>query len=199
MGGGAQQAHMGLDTLLNSLLLLSLFFSYRRKYLTLGYIIQANFITDSGILFGIAQTRSNPWRSGGCPCLFMFATSCYIHCVITTSSSALPLLLEYISRVSHSFFSSVFRHYQMDKFCARKIGAFWLTKLSWKLFGHAVHIATAMGINQSVRNAWIESQEHFERVRIFTYCIFVTAIFRSCMGAHRSFMIIGPCASRSCI
>ena len=108
MGGGAQQAHMGLDTLLNSLLLLSLFFSYRRKYLTLGYIIQANFITDSGILFGIAQTRSNPWRSGGCPCLFMFATSCDIHCVITTSSSALPLAFGiYLESFSLAFFIRV--------------------------------------------------------------------------------------------
>jgi len=38
----------------------------------------------------------------------------------------------------------------MDDFRALLIGTFWSTELSWKVFGHAIHIATAMGINQSI-------------------------------------------------
>ena len=44
--------------LLKSLLFLSSFFSCHREYLTLGLIIQANSIADSGILFDVALTHS---------------------------------------------------------------------------------------------------------------------------------------------
>jgi len=94
---------MALDALLNSLLFLSLFFPCRREYLTLGLIIQANSIADSGILFDVVLTHSALEAACADSCLLPAA----IFTVIITSSStprSPPLLFESISRVSHPRF-----------------------------------------------------------------------------------------------
>lgn len=64
------------------------------------------------------------------------------------------------------------RYHQMDDVRALCIGAFWLTELSWKLSGHAVRIATEMGIHQSFRKALAGSPEHFERARLW-YLLYI--------------------------
>lgn len=64
------------------------------------------------------------------------------------------------------------RRHQLDDVRALCIGAFWLADLSWKLSGHAVRIATELGIHQSFRKALAGSPEHFERTRLW-YLLYV--------------------------
>lgn len=64
------------------------------------------------------------------------------------------------------------RRHRLDDVRALCIGAFWLADLSWKLSGHAVRIATELGIHQSFRKALAGSPEHFERVRLW-YLLYV--------------------------
>lgn len=69
--------------------------------------------------------------------------------------------------------SSMFdRRHELDDVRALCIGAFWLHDLSWKLSGHAVRIATELGIHQSFRKAVAGSPEHFERARLW-YLLYV--------------------------
>ncbi|RPB08114.1 hypothetical protein P167DRAFT_512649, partial [Morchella conica CCBAS932] len=76
---------------------------------------------------------------------------------------------EFLNLVSSSMFD---RRHELDDVRALCIGAFWLHDLSWKLSGHAVRIATELGIHQSFRKALAGSQEHFERARLW-YLLYV--------------------------
>lgn len=53
---------------------------------------------------------------------------------------------EYVSLVSSM---SLTRTHTLDDIRALCVGAFWLSDLSWKLSGHAVRIATELGLHQS--------------------------------------------------
>ena len=91
---------MALDTLLNSLLFLSLFFPCRQEYLTLGLIIQANSIADSGILFDVVLTHSA--LEAAC------AYSCLLPATISTVSSLhLPQHHHFSSNLSGEFLTLV--------------------------------------------------------------------------------------------
>ncbi|RPA96052.1 hypothetical protein L873DRAFT_1695690 [Choiromyces venosus 120613-1] len=121
-------------------------------------------------LFDIALTHSTLEAARASSCLLTAA-------IFTVSSLHLPqhhhlfpkLCREFLRLVSSSMFD---RYHQMDDVRALCIGAFWLTELSWKLSGHAVRIATEMGIHQSFRKALGGSPEHFERARLW-YLLYV--------------------------
>ncbi|PUU76314.1 hypothetical protein B9Z19DRAFT_990871 [Tuber borchii] len=121
-------------------------------------------------LFDVALTHNTLEAARASSCLLTAA-------IFTVSSLHLPqhhhlfpkLCREFLRLVSSSMFD---RYHQMDDVRALCIGAFWLTELSWKLSGHAVRIATEMGIHQSFRKALAGSPEHFERARLW-YLLYI--------------------------
>lgn len=121
-------------------------------------------------LFDIALTQDTLEAARASSCLLTAA-------IFTVSSLHLPghhhlfpkCLREFLRLVSSSMFD---RYHQLDDVRALCIGAFWLADLSWKLSGHAVRIATELGIHQSFRKALAGSPEHFERARLW-YLLYV--------------------------
>lgn len=121
-------------------------------------------------LYGIALTHDNLESVRSSSCLLSAA-------IFTVASLHLPqhhhlfpkCCREFLNLVSSSMFD---RRHQLDDVRALCIGAFWLADLSWKLSGHAVRIATELGIHQSFRKALAGSPEHFERARLW-YLLYV--------------------------
>ncbi|KAI5848776.1 hypothetical protein DFP73DRAFT_572231 [Morchella snyderi] len=121
-------------------------------------------------LYGIALTHDTLESVRASSCLLSAA-------IFTVASLYLPqhhhlyktCYQEFLNLVSSSMFD---RRHGLDDVRALCIGAFWLHDLSWKLSGHAVRIATELGIHQSFRKALSGSQEHFERARLW-YLLYV--------------------------
>ncbi|KAF9878437.1 C6 transcription factor [Colletotrichum karsti] len=76
---------------------------------------------------------------------------------------------EFLSLVSSSMFS---RYHSVDDVRGLCISAFWLSEHSWKLTGHAIRIATELGIHQSFPYALEGDREHFLRARLW-YMLYV--------------------------
>lgn len=64
------------------------------------------------------------------------------------------------------------RYHSIDDVRALCIAAFWLSEVSWKLSGHAIRIATELGIHQSFHKALGGDREHFLRARLW-YMLYV--------------------------
>ncbi|KAJ0268902.1 hypothetical protein COL940_012943 [Colletotrichum noveboracense] len=89
---------------------------------------------------------------------------------IPTSSDIFDVCYnEFLSLVSSSMFS---RYHSVDDVRGLCISAFWLSEHSWKLTGHAIRIATELGIHQSFVHALEGDKEHFLRARLW-YMLYV--------------------------
>ncbi|KAF4829923.1 Transcriptional activator of proteases prtT [Colletotrichum siamense] len=89
---------------------------------------------------------------------------------IPTSSDIFDICYnEFLSLVSSSMFS---RYHSVDDVRGLCISAFWLSEHSWKLTGHAIRIATELGIHQSFIQALEGDKEHFLRARLW-YMLYV--------------------------
>jgi hypothetical protein len=64
------------------------------------------------------------------------------------------------------------RYHNLDEIRGLTIGAFWLSDLSWMLSGHAVRIATEMGLHQSLQKMLRGKSDQFERAQLW-YLIYV--------------------------
>ncbi|KKK24964.1 hypothetical protein ARAM_003299 [Aspergillus rambellii] len=76
---------------------------------------------------------------------------------------------EYVSLVSSM---SLTRAHTLDDVRALCIGAFWLSELSWKLSGHAVRIATELGLHQSYQKMIRGHGDQYERAQLW-YLLYV--------------------------
>lgn len=76
---------------------------------------------------------------------------------------------EYVSLVSSM---SLSRTHTLDDIRALCVGAFWLSELSWKLSGHAVRIATELGLHQSYQKLIRGHTDQYERAQLW-YLLYV--------------------------
>lgn len=76
---------------------------------------------------------------------------------------------EYVSLVCNM---SLTRSHTLDDVRALCIGAFWLSDLSWKLSGHAVRIATEMGLHLSLQKLVRGQADQYERAQLW-YLLYV--------------------------
>ena len=76
---------------------------------------------------------------------------------------------EYVSLVSSM---SLSRAHTLDDIRALCMGAFWLSELSWKLSGHAVRIATELGLHQSYQKLIRGHTDQYERAQLW-YLLYV--------------------------
>ncbi|KAI9928907.1 hypothetical protein MW887_001300 [Aspergillus wentii] len=76
---------------------------------------------------------------------------------------------EYVSLVSSM---SLTRAHTLDDIRGLCVGAFWLSELSWKLSGHAVRIATELGLHQSYQKLIRGKNDQYERAQLW-YLLYV--------------------------
>ncbi|KAJ5888156.1 hypothetical protein N7495_008197 [Penicillium taxi] len=76
---------------------------------------------------------------------------------------------EYVSLVSTM---ALTRAHTLDDIRGLCVGAFWLSELSWKLSGHAVRIATEMGLHQSYQRLTRGRSDQYERAQLW-YLLYV--------------------------
>ncbi|OJJ44294.1 hypothetical protein ASPZODRAFT_135101 [Penicilliopsis zonata CBS 506.65] len=76
---------------------------------------------------------------------------------------------EYVSLVSSM---SLTRVHTLDDVRGLCVGAFWLSELSWKLSGHAVRIATELGLHQSYQRMMRGHNDQYERAQLW-YLLYV--------------------------
>ncbi|KAJ5235063.1 uncharacterized protein N7469_004231 [Penicillium citrinum] len=76
---------------------------------------------------------------------------------------------EYVSLVSSM---ALTRAHTLDDIRGLCVGAFWLSELSWKLSGHAVRIATEMGLHQSYQRLTRGHSDQYERAQLW-YLLYV--------------------------
>lgn len=76
---------------------------------------------------------------------------------------------EYVSLVSSM---ALTRAHTLDDIRGLCVGAFWLSELSWKLSGHAVRIATEMGLHQSYQRLIRGHTDQYERAQLW-YLLYV--------------------------
>ena len=76
---------------------------------------------------------------------------------------------EYVSLVSSM---SLTRAHTLDDVRGLCVGAFWLSELSWKLSGHAVRIATELGLHQSYQKMIRGHDDQYERAQLW-YLLYV--------------------------
>ncbi|KAA8646394.1 hypothetical protein EYZ11_005231 [Aspergillus tanneri] len=76
---------------------------------------------------------------------------------------------EYVSLVSSM---SLTRAHTLDDIRGLCVGAFWLSELSWKLSGHAVRIATELGLHQSHQKMMRGHSDQYERAQLW-YLLYV--------------------------
>ncbi|CAG7965739.1 unnamed protein product [Penicillium nalgiovense] len=76
---------------------------------------------------------------------------------------------EYVSLVSNM---ALTRAHTLDDIRGLCVGAFWLSELSWKLSGHAVRIATEMGLHQSYQRLTRGHVDQYERAQLW-YLLYV--------------------------
>ncbi|KGO44187.1 Transcription factor, fungi [Penicillium expansum] len=76
---------------------------------------------------------------------------------------------EYVSLVSNM---ALTRAHTLDDIRGLCVGAFWLSELSWKLSGHAVRIATEMGLHQSYQRLTRGHTDQYERAQLW-YLLYV--------------------------
>ena len=71
---------------------------------------------------------------------------------------------EYVSLVSRSVLK---RSYSLDDIRALCVGAFWLPDLSWQLSGHAVRLATGIGLHHSLQKMAKGDPSYHERAQLW--------------------------------
>ncbi|KAJ5239991.1 hypothetical protein N7468_004610 [Penicillium chermesinum] len=76
---------------------------------------------------------------------------------------------EYVSLVSSM---ALTRAHTLDDIRGLCVGAFWLSELSWKLSGHAVRIATEMGLHQSYQRLTRGHTDQYKRAQLW-YLLYV--------------------------
>ena len=64
------------------------------------------------------------------------------------------------------------RYHSLDEIRGLAIGAFWLSDLSWLLSGHAVRVATEIGLHQGLRKMLRGDINQFERAQLW-YLLYV--------------------------
>ncbi|KAJ5723447.1 hypothetical protein N7488_001482 [Penicillium malachiteum] len=76
---------------------------------------------------------------------------------------------EYVSLVSNM---ALTRAHTLDDVRGLCVGAFWLSELSWKLSGHAVRVATELGLHQSYQRLTRGHTDQYERAQLW-YLLYV--------------------------
>ena len=97
--------------------------------------------------------------------------------VLTVAALHIPNRTETFTHCYHEFVKivsnmSMSRAHTLDDIRSLCIGAFWLPELSWKLSGHAVRIATEMGLHQSYQRLMRGHSEQYERAQLW-YLLYV--------------------------
>ena len=76
---------------------------------------------------------------------------------------------EFLALISSSMFS---RYHSIDDVRALCIAAFWLSDVSWKLSGHAIRVATELGVHNAFFKAMEGDREAFLKARLW-YMLYV--------------------------
>lgn len=97
--------------------------------------------------------------------------------VLTVAALHIPNRTETLNRCYNEYVSlvssmSLTRCHTLDDIRGLCIGAFWLSELSWKLSGHAVRIATEMGLHQSYQKLIRGHGDQYERAQLW-YLLYV--------------------------
>ncbi|RAK76928.1 putative C6 transcription factor [Aspergillus fijiensis CBS 313.89] len=105
------------------------------------------------------------------------ASSLLCTAVLTVAALHIPNRTETLNRCYNEYVSlvssmSLTRSHTLDDIRALCIGAFWLSELSWKLSGHAVRIATELGLHQSYHKMMRGHDDQYERAQLW-YLMYV--------------------------
>ena len=97
--------------------------------------------------------------------------------VLTVAALHIPNRTETLNRCYHEYVSlvssmSLTRAHTLDDVRGLCVGAFWLSELSWKLSGHAVRIATELGLHQSYQKMIRGHSDQYERAQLW-YLLYV--------------------------
>ncbi|KAL5340109.1 hypothetical protein BJX70DRAFT_362207 [Aspergillus crustosus] len=97
--------------------------------------------------------------------------------VLTVAALHIPNRTETLNRCYNEYVSlvssmSLTRAHTLDDVRALCVGAFWLSELSWKLSGHAVRIATELGLHQSYQKMMRGHNDQYERAQLW-YLLYV--------------------------
>ncbi|EAW09847.1 putative C6 transcription factor [Aspergillus clavatus NRRL 1] len=97
--------------------------------------------------------------------------------VLTVAALHIPNRTETLNRCYNEYVSlvssmSLTRSHTLDDIRGLCVGAFWLSELSWKLSGHAVRIATELGLHQSYQRMIRGHNEQYERAQLW-YLLYV--------------------------
>lgn len=97
--------------------------------------------------------------------------------VLTVAALHIPNRTETLNRCYNEYVSLVSRMaltraHTLDDIRGLCVGAFWLSELSWKLSGHAVRIATEMGLHQSYQRLTRGNTDQYERAQLW-YLLYV--------------------------
>ncbi|KAJ5174636.1 Transcriptional activator of proteases prtT, partial [Penicillium canariense] len=97
--------------------------------------------------------------------------------VLTVAALHIPNRTDTLNRCYHEYVSLVSsmaltRAHTLDDIRGLCVGAFWLSELSWKLSGHAVRIATELGLHQSYQRLTRGHADQYERAQLW-YLLYV--------------------------
>lgn len=97
--------------------------------------------------------------------------------VLTVAALHIPNRTDTLNRCYHEYVSLVSsmaltRAHTLDDIRGLCVGAFWLSELSWKLSGHAVRVATELGLHQSYQRLTRGHTEQYERAQLW-YLLYV--------------------------
>ncbi|KAF7590115.1 hypothetical protein BBP40_003228 [Aspergillus hancockii] len=97
--------------------------------------------------------------------------------VLTVAALHIPNRTETLNRCYHEYVTlvssmSLTRAHTLDDVRGLCVGAFWLSELSWKLSGHAVRIATELGLHQSYQKMIRGHSDQYERAQLW-YLLYV--------------------------
>jgi len=105
------------------------------------------------------------------------ASSLLCAAVLTVAALHIPNRTDTLNRCYNEYVSLVSsmaltRAHTLDDIRGLCVGAFWLSELSWKLSGHAVRIATEMGLHQSYQRLTRGNNDQYERAQLW-YLLYV--------------------------
>ncbi|OKP13876.1 Transcriptional activator of proteases prtT [Penicillium subrubescens] len=97
--------------------------------------------------------------------------------VLTVAALHIPNRTDTLNRCYHEYVSLVSsmaltRAHTLDDIRGLCVGAFWLSELSWKLSGHAVRVATELGLHQSYQRLTRGHTDQYERAQLW-YLLYV--------------------------
>ncbi|KAJ5492940.1 Transcriptional activator of proteases prtT [Penicillium diatomitis] len=105
------------------------------------------------------------------------ASTLLLAAVLTVAALHIPNRTETLNRCYNEYVSLVSsmaltRAHTLDDIRALAVGAFWLSELSWKLSGHAVRVATELGLHQSYHRLIRGHNDQYARAQLW-YLLYV--------------------------